>query len=40
MNLVVYVCSVLVIEALHYRLEVAGSIPDGVLPAALWHKST
>ena len=44
----VCVCSVLVImrqalaqvvEVLHYKTEVTGSIPCGVLPAALWHRS-
>ena len=28
-----------VVEVLRYKQEVAGSIPDGVLPAALWHWS-
>jgi hypothetical protein len=47
-RLCVCVCSVLfimrhavaqVVEVLRYKPEVAGSIPDGVLPDALWHWS-
>jgi hypothetical protein len=34
-----YVFGALVVEELRYKPEVAGSIPDGVLPAALWHWS-
>jgi hypothetical protein len=28
-----------VLEVLRYKPEVTGSIPDGALPAALWHWS-
>jgi hypothetical protein len=34
-----YVFGALVVEELRYKLEVAGSIPDGVLPAALWQST-